>query len=128
LAGLVERALGGRHGAKNPATRTFQALRMAVNDETGNLSRALEAGLRLLKPGGRMAVITFESLTDRMVKQCFAAHVGRNVSLIQGGERWEGELPKVARVTRHPVVPGEKERAENPRARSAKLRVVERLA
>lgn len=128
LAELVERALGGRFGAKNPATRTFQALRMAVNDETGNLSRALEAGLRLLKPGGRMAVITFESLTDRMVKQCFAAHVGRNVSLIQGGERWEGELPKVVRVTRHPVVPGEKERMENPRARSAKLRVVERPA
>ncbi|MBP5320135.1 MAG: 16S rRNA (cytosine(1402)-N(4))-methyltransferase, partial [Kiritimatiellae bacterium] len=102
------------------------ALRMAVNDEMGNLTRALEAGLGLLKPGGRMAVITFESLTDRAVKRCFAEHAGHWVSLQQGGERWEGVEPAVRRVTRHPLEAGDAECAANPRARSAKLRVVER--
>jgi 16S rRNA (cytosine1402-N4)-methyltransferase len=126
LAEVVSAVLGGRTGPRHPATRVFQALRMAVNGELENLERALEDGLRLLKPGGRMAVITFESLTDRMVKQRFAAHAGKWVSLQQGGERWEGELPAVERVTRHPVEPGPDEVAANPRARSAKLRVVRR--
>ena len=126
LAEVVTGALGGRTGPRHPATRVFQALRMAVNQELENLERALEEGLRLLKPGGRMAVITFESLTDRLVKQRFAAHAGRWVSLQQGGERWEGELPAVTKVTRHPLEAGEAERAANPRARSAKLRAVQR--
>ena len=125
LAALVEKTVG-RTGARHPATRTFQALRMAVNDELGELERALEGGLGLLKPGGRLAVITFESLTDRTVKRFFAAHVGRMVSLQQGGERWEGCLPKVRLVTRHAVTASEEEIAENPRARSAKLRAIER--
>lgn len=125
LAELVEKTVG-RSGAHHPATRTFQALRMAVNDELGELERALEGGLGLLKPGGRLAVITFESLTDRTVKRFFAAHVGRMVSLQQGGERWEGCLPKVRLVTRHAVTASEEEIAENPRARSAKLRAIER--
>ena len=127
LAELVEKTVG-RSGAHHPATRTFQALRMAVNDELGELARALEGGLGLLKPGGRMAVITFESLTDRMVKRFFAAHAGKMVSLQQGGERWEGDLPKVRLVTRHAVTASEEEIAENPRARSAKLRTIERIA
>ena len=122
LAEVVSDALGGRKGPRHPATRVFQALRMAVNRELEELERALEDGLRLLKPGGRMAVITFESLTDRMVKQCFAAHAGKWVSLQQGGERWEGELPAVEKVTRHAVEPGPDEVEMNPRARSAKLR------
>jgi 16S rRNA (cytosine1402-N4)-methyltransferase len=126
LAEVVSEALGGRKGPRHPATRVFQALRMAVNRELEELEQALTEGLRLLKPGGRMAVITFESLTDRMVKQCFAAHAGKWVSLQQGGERWEGQLPAVERVTRHPVEPGADEVAANPRARSAKLRVVRR--
>lgn len=126
LAEVVGRALGGRPGGKNPATRVFQALRMAVNGEMENLERALEAGLGLLKPGGRFAVITFESLTDRAVKRCFAAHVGKMASLQQGGERWEGSEPAVAKVTGHPVTARDEELAENPRARSAKLRIVER--
>ena len=125
LAALVEKTVG-RTGARHPATRTFQALRMAVNDELGELERALEGGLGLLKPGGRLAVITFESLTDRTVKRFFSAHVGRMVSLQQGGERWEGCLPKVRLVTRHAVTASEEEIAENPRARSAKLRAIER--
>ena len=126
LAEVVTGALGGRTGPRHPATRVFQALRMAVNRELENQERALEEGLRLLKPGGRMAVITFESLTDRLVKQRFAAHTGRWVSLQQGGERWDGELPAVTKVTRHPLEAGEAERAANPRARSAKLRAVQR--
>jgi 16S rRNA (cytosine1402-N4)-methyltransferase len=125
LASLVEKTVG-RSGAHHPATRTFQAFRMAVNDELGELERALEGGLGLLKPGGRMAVITFESLTDRTVKRFFAAHAGRMVSLQQGGERWEGTLPKVRLVTRHAVTASDEEIAENPRARSAKLRTIER--
>lgn len=125
LAELVEKTVG-RSGAHHPATRTFQALRMAVNDELGELVRALAGGLGILKPGGRMAVITFESLTDRIVKRFFAAHVGKMISLQQGGERWEGDLPKVRLVTRHAVTASEEEIAENPRARSAKLRTIER--
>jgi 16S rRNA (cytosine1402-N4)-methyltransferase len=127
LAEVVSEALGGKKGPRHPATRVFQALRMTVNRELEELEQALEDGLRLLKPGGRMAVITFESVTDRLVKQRFAAHAGRWVSLQQGGERWEGELPAVTRVTRRPLEPGPDEVAANPRARSAKLRVVERV-
>ncbi len=125
LASLVEKTVG-RRGAHHPATQVFQALRMAVNDEVGELERALEGGLGLLKGGGRFAVITFESLTDRIVKRFFAAHSGRMVSLQQGGERWEGELPRVRLVTRHAITAGEQELALNPRARSAKLRAIER--
>ena len=127
LAGLVERTVG-RRGPHHPATRTFQALRMAVNDEIGELERALEGGLGILKEGGRFAVITFESLTDRVVKRFFAAHAGRMVSLQQGGERWEGILPRVRPVTRHAVVASDEETEINPRARSAKLRTIERMA
>jgi 16S rRNA (cytosine1402-N4)-methyltransferase len=99
---------------------------MAVNDELGELERALEGGLDLLRPGGRFAVITFESITDRIVKRFFAAHVGRMVSLQAGGERWEGELPRMNLVTRRAVTATEEEKARNPRARSAKLRTAER--
>ena len=126
LAEIVERTVG-RRGAHHPATRVFQALRMHVNDEMGELEKALAAGLGCLKPGGRMAVITFESLTDRVVKRFFAAHAGRMVSLQQGGEMWEGELPRVVQVTRKAVVASEQEIAGNPRSRSAKLRAVERM-
>lgn len=124
LAEFVEKVIG-RHGGHHPATRVFQALRMAVNDEMGELERALEGGLGLLKSGGRFAVITFESLSDRMVKRCFAAHVGKMESLQQGGEKWVGEVPRVHAVTRKAIVAGEEERTANPRSRSAKLRVIE---
>ena len=126
LADFIEKLIGRRNG-KHPATRVFQALRMAVNDEEGELERALEGGLRLLKPGGRFAVITFESITDRIVKQFFAAHVGRMQSLQQGGEEWIGELPRARAVTRRAVVAEEAETDVNPRSRSAKLRVIERI-
>lgn len=128
LADLVERALGGRRGRIHPATRTFQALRIAVNDELGAVTRGVEAGLELLATGGRMAVISFHSLEDRIVKTAFARHAGRWQALPQGGEEWAGQPPPVRLVTRKPVTPSEDELAGNPRARSAKLRAAERLA
>ena len=126
LADFVERMVGGRRGAHHPATRVFQALRMAVNDELGELGRALEGGLQLRRPGGRFAVIAFESLSDRMVKRFFAAHVGRMRSLQQGGEEWVGELPRARAVTGRAVMAGRRERDLNPRSRSARLRAIER--
>ncbi len=125
FADFIERVVG-RRGAHHPATRVFQALRMEVNDEIGELERALEGGLEILKSGGRFAVITFESLTDRIVKRFFAKHVGRMVSLQQGGERWEGEEPRMRAVTRKVVVASEEEADLNPRSRSAKLRAAEK--
>ena len=125
LADFVEGVVG-RRGAHHPATRVFQALRMEVNDEMGELERALKGGLELLKSGGRFAVITFESLTDRIVKRFFAKHIGRMVSLQQGGERWEGEAPRMRAVTGKVVVASEEEADLNPRSRSAKLRAAEK--
>jgi 16S rRNA (cytosine1402-N4)-methyltransferase len=72
-------------------------------------------------------VITFHSLEDRDVKQTFRRHEGKEISLYEGGSRWEGDLPRVRRVTRKPLTAGEEERGRNPRARSAKLRVIEKL-
>ena len=125
FADFIERVVG-RRGAHHPATRVFQALRMEVNDEIGELERALEGGLEILKSGGRFAVITFESLTDRIVKRFFAKHVGRMASLQQGGERWEGEEPRMRAVTGKVVVASEEEADLNPRSRSAKLRAAEK--
>ncbi len=126
LVNVVTKAVG-KGGPKNRATRVFQALRMKVNSEIEELEQALEDGLNLLRPGGRMAVISFESLSDRVVKQHFAGHAGKWISLQQGGERWEGLAPPVSRVTGKPVEAGDDELRNNPRSRSAKLRVVERL-
>ena len=125
LAAFVEN-LVGRRGAHHPATRVFQALRMEVNDELGELERALAGGMELLAPGGRFVVITFESLSDRIVKRFFAAHVGRMRSLQQGGAAWEGSEPRARALTRRAVVAGERERVSNPRSRSAKLRAIEK--
>jgi len=127
LANLVEAAAGGRKGAKiHPATRTFQALRMVVNEELQSIETGLGAALELLVPGGRLAVITFHSLEDRLVKQFFRAHEGREESLYEGGSEWRGEEPRVVRVTRKPVTATDEEASANPRARSAKLRVIEK--
>ncbi len=129
LVRVVEKALGpaGRARKHHPATRTFQALRMAVNKELESLQDAIDAILPRLKVGGRLAVITFESISDRMVKHAFMKHVGKIVSLYQGGSEWQGTLPRVNRVNRHAVIPSDEEIESNPRSRSAKLRVVERI-
>lgn len=127
LAEVVERAVGGRKGARiHPATRTFQALRMAVNEELESIEQGVKAAMGLLKEGGRLAVITFHSLEDRLVKQIFRSHEGVEESLFEGGSAWRGEEPRVFRVTRKPVTASEAECAANPRARSAKMRIIEK--
>ncbi len=128
LAALVERAKGGRRGRIHPATQTFQALRIAVNGELEALEKALPSALSLLATGGRLAVISFHSLEDRLVKQFMVAHEGRMESLARGGRRWVGEVPRGRRVVRKPVTPAEAEVQRNPRARTAKLRILERMA
>lgn len=125
LATFIEKTLG-RHGAHHPATRAFQALRMEVNNEMGELENALEGAMKILKVGGRLAVVTFESLSDTFVKRFFAAHIGKMRSLQQGGEVWEGKLPRFKAVSRKAIQPTEEEVKVNPRSRSAKLRVIEK--
>lgn len=125
LVQIVEQAVK-KHGAHNPATRTFQALRMAVNDEIGELRAALEGALEVLKEGGRLAVITFESITDRITKQFCTTHEPREVALITGGIKLEFTPPAVLRTPRKPIYPTPQELADNPRSRSAKLRIVEK--
>jgi 16S rRNA (cytosine1402-N4)-methyltransferase len=128
LASVAARAVGGRKGRIHPATRTFQALRMAVNRELECLKAVLSDGLELLGPGGRMVVISFHSLEDREVKRCFRAHAGRQRALQAGGAEWEGLEPRVRVLTRKPVEASERERAGNARSRSAKLRAAERIS
>jgi len=127
LAEVISDAKGGRRGRIHPATKSFQAIRMEVNGELDGVERGLCGGIELLRSGGRMAVITFHSLEDRIVKRFFAAHEGRWESLAAGGERWEGELPTMRRITKKPVKPEGAESLVNPRARSSKLRVAERV-
>lgn len=126
LAHVIEEAVGGRKGNRiHPATRSFQAMRMAVNCELDVLDEGLSKALSILPPGGRLAVITFHSLEDRAVKHMFRRHEGRDVSLYQGGSEWQGDLPRVERVWRKPQVATAEEQERNPRARSAKLRVIQ---
>lgn len=128
LAALVEKALGGRRGARiHPATRVFQALRIAVNAELDELERGLRVGIDLLSPGGRMAVIAFHSLEDRIVKRFFAAEARGCVCPPEVPVCVCGRQPTVRLIGRA-VKPGPNEVAVNPRARSAVLRIVERAA
>ena len=128
LASVIEKAVGGRKGSpRHPATRSFQALRLAVNGETEQVLNGLEAALSILSDDGTLAVITFHSIEDRIAKHVLTAHEGRLVSLQQGGAKWEGQEPAVKRIPRRPIFPSEKEISQNPRSRSAKLRVVRRV-
>ena len=123
LADVVDSALGGRKGSRiHPATRSFQALRIAVNDELGSLEDALEAGISLLAPEGRMAVITFHSGEHTIAKSCFSEHVGRMESLQQGGSKWVGREPRLVWTAKRAVRASQEECSSNPRARSAMLR------
>lgn len=127
LAAVVEQAVGGRKGSRiHPATKTFQALRIAVNRELEQLERALPQCLDLLKPGGRLAVISFHSLEDRIVKRWMQREAAEWVadSTIPTGGR--PRKPTLAIVTKKPLVAVPEEIAANPRSRSAKLRVAER--
>ena len=127
LAEIVSKAVGGRRGRIHPATRTFQALRIAVNGELDCLERGLDEALSVLSIGGRLAAISFHRLEDRRVKHFARDHAGRWESLPQGGAEWRGNTPPVRIVTRRPLVPGAEEILRNPRARSAKLRAMERI-
>jgi 16S rRNA (cytosine1402-N4)-methyltransferase len=129
LAELIER-LSPRAGRKtHPATKLFQALRIAVNDEIGSLKRGLEGALKILQAGGRMAVITFHSLEDRVVKD-FGRARARDYTFIGGvdvPELREPRTPELRIVTRKAIAPSEAELAANPRSRSAQLRVMEKI-
>ena len=126
LAQIVASAVPTRERGRNPATRTFQALRMHVNDELGELARGLDAAMQVLAPGGRLAVISFHSLEDRMVKQFMRRHA-------QPDPEW-AHLPVAPAFEPSLKLVGRKRRASdaeihgNPRARSAILRVAERLS
>lgn len=149
LAAIVQRAVGGKSGRIHPATRTFQALRIAVNDELQALEAALAAAPALLAPGGRLAVISFHSLEDRIVKQTFQtksaicmlpprlfAEQCPHLRAKGGGPRpciyIESRdcdyAPVIELVTNKPVVATSSEETANPRSRSAKLRVAEKIA
>jgi 16S rRNA (cytosine1402-N4)-methyltransferase len=126
LAALVARFVRPEPGGIHPATRVFQALRIAVNDELGELVRALYAAERILALSGRLAVVTFHSLEDRIVKQFLLARSGRSPAGSRHLPAGEAATPTFVPVGRGPVAPGEAECARNPRARSAKLRAAER--
>ena len=111
LAALIESAIG-KHGRIHPATKTFQALRIAVNDELGSLTRGLDAAVKMLKPRGRLAVISFHSLEDRIVKHFI---------------RREEDEDHLKRITKKPLAASAEELQANPRARSAKLRIAEKI-
>jgi 16S rRNA (cytosine1402-N4)-methyltransferase len=121
LADIVARVVRSRPGDIHPATRTFQALRLFVNDELGELAAALMAAERILAPGGRLVVVSFHSLEDRMVKTFFGDRAGTRM----GSRHLPQAAPRPASfeiLTKRPVGPDEAETAANPRARSAKLR------
>jgi len=129
LVQIIKNAVpaGARQGGPHPARRTFQALRIAVNDELGALQAALEQSIDLLTVGGRIAVITFHSLEDRIVKEFFQTCLGRcicppNLPVCACGQQAVLKL-----VNSKPIVPSPAELAKNPRSRSAKLRAAERV-
>ncbi|WGJ15616.1 16S rRNA (cytosine(1402)-N(4))-methyltransferase RsmH [Methylocapsa sp. D3K7] len=127
LAGMIARVVPGKTGEIHPATRVFQALRIAINDELGELVHALAGAEAVLKEGGRLAVVTFHSLEDRIVKQFFAERSGRGRT---ASRRLPHEIappqPTFVLAGRQPVIPSQREIDANPRARSAKLRHGER--
>jgi 16S rRNA (cytosine1402-N4)-methyltransferase len=128
LAKVVERAIGGRRGADtHPATRTFQALRIAVNDELNVLERALCDAVDLLAPGGRLAVISFHSLEDRIVKQFIQRESASCICPPEQPVCTCEHMPRLRALSRA-VKPSADEIARNPRSRSAILRVAERLS
>ena len=129
LVGIIKAAVpaSARRDGPHPAKRTFQAIRIEVNDELGQLKKAAEDFIDVLKPGGRFAVITFHSLEDRIVKETFAREInpctcppGLPVCVC-------GSRPRLKKITGKPVSAGSEELAENPRSRSSKLRVAEKI-
>ena len=129
LAELIGKISPRRGKKAHPATKVFQSLRVAVNDEIGSLKRGLDAAVKTLKPGGRLAVITFHSLEDRVVKD-FGRVRSRDYTFageVDVPDLREPRVPELKWVTRKATRPGTAELAENPRSRSAQLRVMERI-
>jgi len=127
LAAVIAKALGGKRTGIHPATRSFQALRIAVNGELDTLEAALPQAVAALKAGGRLAIIAFHSLEDRIVKQYFRRE-SQDCICPQGQPVCTCEhKASIKELTRRPVMPGEEEVETNPRARSARLRVAEKL-
>ena len=127
LARLVEQALGGKHARIHPATRTFMALRIAVNSELQNLELALKQTINLLRPGGRLTVISYHSLEDRIVKQ-FMRYAASSCLCPPGTVICRcGHVPTLRLISRKVIKPTSLEIESNPRSRSAKLRIAERL-
>ena len=129
LTALIKSAIpaAARDGGHHPAKRSFQAIRIEVNSELDVIRPALEAAMKRLRPGGRMAVITFHSLEDRMVKQTFA-DMASGCTCPKGLPVCVcGKKPQVKVISRKPILPDEEELESNPRSRSAKLRVAEKL-
>lgn len=116
-----------RRDGPHPAKRTFQAIRIEVNDELGQLRRACDEFCDVLAPGGRLCVITFHSLEDRIVKECFKRRVNPCTCPPEFPVCICGRTADVRKITGKPVVPGEEELEHNHRARSAKLRIIEKL-
>ncbi len=127
LARIVRRVVSRGAGRTDPATRTFQALRIAVNQEMESLEQALPQALELLRPGGRLAVIAFHSLEDRIVKTFMAREASSCLCPPSLPVCVCGHQPRIRLVTRKPIVPTKEEEKWNPRSRSARLRVAEAL-
>jgi 16S rRNA (cytosine1402-N4)-methyltransferase len=128
LADLIERVAPRRGKKAHPATQVFQALRIAVNDELSSLERGLAAVFEVLRPGGRLVVITFHSLEDRVVK-AFGRERARDYTFtgeVDVPELREPRTPELRWITRKALRPAEQEMAENPRSRSAQIRAMER--
>jgi len=129
LADIVRKAVPKSKDGIDPATRTFQAVRIALNNELDELDRGLCAAERVLRPSGRLAVVTFHSLEDRVVKRFLQERSGRSPGVSRHlPETTPQRAPSFALVNRKPIAPGDAEVRRNPRARSAKLRVAERTA
>jgi 16S rRNA (cytosine1402-N4)-methyltransferase len=126
LADLIARVSPRRGQKIHPATRSFQALRIAVNDELGELERGLAAAERLLNPRGHLAVVTFHSLEDRIVKRFFAGRLGRRPAASRHLPERTAPPATFISIGKSPVTPSAEEIRRNPRARSAKLRAAER--
>ncbi len=129
LVEIIKRSIPAhaKEGGHHPAKRSFQALRIEVNAELDVIAPAIKSAVRLLNPGGRIAIITFHSLEDRIVKQSFASLTGGCTCPKSFPVCVCGNRPQVKVITKKPILPSEEELAENPRSRSAKLRVAEKL-